>query len=319
LLLGLVHDSGLDLLRNRSDVELEIVGRDEERLQELVRDAHGILARTTVIDRGVIEAAEALEIVSRHGVGFDTVDVDALTERGIPLTITPGSNAPSVAEHTILMLLALAKSCLPNDRETRAGDFTAARDAMRPIDVGNRAMLIIGFGRIGSLVGPLARAFGMQVFAYDPYIDQSVIAAAGCTPVDDFHGVLAQTDVISVHCPLTAETQGIVGQAEMQALKRGGFVINTARGGIVDEGALQQALESGAVAGAGLDVFDCEPEPPPTNHPLLQFDNVIVSPHCAGVSQEAGVKTAEFAARNLLDCFDGKLDPSAVANPEVLG
>ena len=317
-MLGFIHDVGVELLRERSDVELEIVGRDEKHLRELVRDAHGILARTTIIDRAVIEAAEVLEIVSRHGVGFDTVDVEALTERGIPLTITPGSNSPSVAEHTMFMLLALAKHCQVNDRETREGGFVAARAAIRPVDVADRTLLIIGFGRIGSRVAPLARAFGMRVFAYDPYIDQGLISAAGCTPLTDFRGVLAQTDVITVHCPLTPETRSIVGQAELQALKPGGFIINTARGGVVDETALRKALDSGAVAGAGLDVFDCEPLAPQPDHPLLQFDNVIVSPHCAGVSLEASVKTAEFAARNILDCFDGKLDANAIVNPEVL-
>ena len=137
LMLGQVHDVGVNLLRARTDVNLEIAGRDELRLAELVRDAHAILARTTVIDRPIIDAAEALQIVSRHGVGYDTVDVPALTERGIPVTITPGSNSPSVAEHTLFMLLALAKHCLENDRETRAGDFTA-RAALRPVDIAER-------------------------------------------------------------------------------------------------------------------------------------------------------------------------------------
>lgn len=318
LMLGQVHDVGVDLLRARADVHLEIAGRDEPRLAELVRDAHAILARTTVIDRSVIDAAAALQIVSRHGVGYDTVDVAALTERGIPLTITPGSNSPSVAEHTLFMLLALAKHCFENDRETRAGDFTAARAALRPVDIADRILLIIGFGRIGSRVAPLARAFKMRVYAYDPYVDHELIRAADCTPVSDFRQVLAQTDAVSLHCPLTAETRNMIGEPELAMLKPGGFIINTARGGIVDEEALQHALARGHVAGAGLDVFDCEPAAPPADHPLLQFDNVIVSPHCAGVSLEASVKTAEFAARNILDCFDGKLDPTVVVNPEVL-
>ncbi|MDH3641571.1 MAG: hydroxyacid dehydrogenase [Gammaproteobacteria bacterium] len=318
LILGPVHDAGVGLLRSRADVALEIVSLDESRLEQAVRDAHGIIVRTTIVDRALIDAAEVLEIVSRHGVGTDSVDIQALTERGIPLTITPGSNSPSVAEHTLFMLLALAKQCRPNDTETRNGEFLAARAAMRPIDVQNRNMLIIGFGRIGSLVAPLARAFGMQVFAYDPYIDQTIITDAGCTPLADFRTVLGKTDVLTLHCPLTPETRGIIGQAELGALKPGGFVINTARGGIVDESALAQALQSGALAGAGLDVFECEPATPQPDHPLFRFDNVITSPHCAGVSVEASVRTAEQAARNVLDCFDGKLDPGAVVNGEML-
>jgi D-3-phosphoglycerate dehydrogenase len=159
----------------------------------------------------------------------------------------------------------------------------------------------------------------MQVFAYDPYIDQRIITDAGCTPLTDFREVLAQIDVLTVHCPLTPETRGIIGQDELDALKPGGLVINTARGGIVDESALVRALRSGALAGAGFDVFACEPAPPQPDHALFEFDNVIVSPHCAGVSREASVRVAEHAARNVLDCFDGKLDPGAVINPEVLG
>lgn len=319
LVLGPIHDAGVELLRGRPDVATEIVGLDEPRLAQVAKDAHGIIARTTRIDRALVAAAQVLEIVSRHGVGTDSVDIDALTERGIPLTITPGSNSPSVAEHTMFMLLALARRCRSNDTETRDGGFVAARAAVRPIDVQDRTMLIIGFGRIGSLVAPLARAFGMTVLAYDPYIDQTIITDAGCTPLTDFREALGQIDVLTVHCPLTPETRHIIGQAELEALKPDGFVINTARGGIVDESALAQALRSGALAGAGLDVFECEPAAPQPDHPLFRFDNVITSPHCAGVSQEASLRTSEHAVRNVLDCFDGKLDPGAVVNPEVLG
>ncbi len=314
-----IHDRGLDLLRTRDDIEFEVTSRiSEAELVERVRGVHGITVRTAVISRPVIEAAEALEIVSRHGVGYDAVDLKACGARGIPVTITPGANSVSVAEHAMFMILALAKQCFEYDRAVREERFAEARHAMGARDIENKCLLIIGFGRIGSRLAPRAKAFGMRVLAYDPYIDQEIIRRAGCESVDKFTDVLDQVDVLSLHCPLTAETDKMFGVDELARMKPSSLVINTARGGIVHEAALAEALRSGRLAGAGLDVFEGEPDTPKRDHPLLGFDNVILSPHSAGLSLEASIRTAEYTVKNVLNCFDGRLDPEVVVNQEHL-
>jgi len=319
LFIRAIREEGMRLARGRDDVEVAVTDHIAgDGLTEAIRDAHGILVRTAVIDQEVIDAAPRLEVVSRHGVGYDAVDVKALTTRGIPLTITPGANAVSVAEHAMFQMLALAKRCDEHDRGVREGRFEALRGTMLSRDVDAKTLLILGFGRIGSLVAPRARSFGMRVLACDPYIDAAVIEAAGCEPVTDFHAVLPEVDVVTVHTPLTDETRGIIGAAELAAMKSSALVLNTARGGIVDEDALADALARGALAGAGIDVFDCEPASPDTAHPLFQCDNVIFSPHCAGVSEEAGIRMGMMAVQNILDVFDGKLSPEVVVNKEVL-
>ncbi len=310
-----IHEAGLERLRARADVAFEITTRTGEReLIEQLRGVHAITVRTARITRAVVAAADSLEIVSRHGVGYDAVDVEACAERGIPVSITPGANSTSVAEHAMSMILALAKRVLPYDRAVREQRFYEARNSLRARDVEGRHLLIVGFGRIGSRLAPRAQAFGMRVSAYDPYVDASVIVAAGCEVVTDLAAALPEVDVLSAHCPLTAETEGMFGTAELERLKPSALVVNTARGGIVDETALANALASGSLGGAGLDVFVGEPDPPARDHPLLGFDNVIVSPHSAGVSLEASIRTAEYTVQNVLDCFDGRLDEAVVVN-----
>ncbi len=214
----------------------------------------------------------------------------------------------------MFIILALAKKCFDYDRAVRGERFAEARHSMRAVDIENKCLLIIGFGRIGSRLAPRAKAFGMRVLACDPYIDQGIIRHAGCESVESFTEVLDQVDVLSLHCPLTTETDRMIGAGELARVKPGAIVINTARGGIVDEAALADALRSGRVAGAGLDVYEGEPDPPGRNHPLFGFENVILSPHSAGLSLEASVRTAEFTVQNVLDCFDGKLNPELIVN-----
>jgi len=316
LLLQPIHDTGLDLLRARDDIEVAIAEDiSEETLVREARDAHAIIARATPVTRAIIDAARELCIVSRHGVGYDNVDVARLTHRGIPLTIAIDANALSVAEHTLYLIMALMKRGFAFDKEVSRGNF-AIRKTLRGADLAGKSVLIIGFGRTGSRVARLALPFDMKVFVCDPYIDQSLITAAACTPVDDYRSVLPDMDVVTLHCPLTEETRGMIGASELEAMRPSAYLINCARGGIVDEPALFTALESGGIAGAGLDVFVREPLP--GDDPLLALDNLITSPHVAGVTLEASIRMATSAARNALAAFDGKLDPAVVVNGEVL-
>ena len=314
-----VHECGHAVAADRGDIEIDVYqGRDPDEIKRRIRDADGIVVRTAVIDRAVIDAGERLAVISRHGVGYDAVDIEAAAERSIPVTITPLANSVSVAEHAMFMLLALAKNARENDAAVRANRFESARTSMKPMDLAGRNLLVIGFGRTGSRVAPRALGFGMHVHACDPYVDRALMEAAGCTVVDDLHSALPEMDAVTVHTPLNRETRGIIGAKELASMKPTAFVVNTARGGVVDEDALAGALEGNRIGGAGLDVFAVEPANPQPDHPLLAFDNVIVSPHCAGVTIESSMRMAEYSVRNVLDCFDGKLDSEVVVNRHLM-
>ena len=314
-----VHACGHALAATRGDVDIDIYeGRDPAEIRRRIVDADAIVVRTAVIDRTVIDAGRRLAIISRHGVGYDAVDIEAAAERSIPVTITPLANSVSVAEHAMFLLLVLAKNARENDAEVREGRFERARVSMKPVDLAGRNLLIVGFGRTGSRVAPRALGFGMRVHACDPYVEPSVMEAAGCTVVDNLHAVLPEMDAVTVHTPLNHETRGIIGTKELALMKPSAFVVNTARGGVVTEDALLAALEAKRIGGAGLDVFESEPTPPRTDHPLLAFDNVVVSPHCAGVTVESSMRMAEYSVRNVLDCFDGRLDPEVVVNRHLM-
>ena len=314
-----VHERGHALATGRGDVDIDVYeGRDPDEIRRRIADADAVVVRTAVIDRSVIDAAPRLAIISRHCVGYDAVDIAAAAERSIPVTITPLANSVSVAEHAMFMLLALAKNARENDAAVRANRFERARVSMKPLDLAGRDLLIVGFGRIGSRVAPRAIGFGMNVHAFDPYVERTAMEAAGCTAVDDLHAVLPEMDAVTVHTPLNHETRGIIGSRELALMKPTAFVVNTARGGVVAEDALRAALEADRIGGAGLDVFESEPTPPGIDHPLLGFGNVIVSPHCAGVTVESSMRMAEYSVRNVLDCFDGRLDPGVVVNRHLM-
>jgi len=314
-----VHERGHALAVARDDIEIDVYeGRDPAEIKRRIVDADAIVVRTAVIDRAVIDAGRRLAIISRHGVGYDAVDIEAAAERSIPVTITPLANSVSFAEHALFLLFALAKNASENDAAVREDRFEAARTSMRPLDLDGRNLLIVGFGRTGSRVAPRALGFGMRVHAHDPYVDRAAMEAAGCTVVDDMHAALPDMDAVTVHTPLNHETRGIIGAKELASMKPTAFVVNTARGGVVAEDALVAALEADRIGGAGLDVFESEPTPPRLDHPLLGFDNVIVSPHCAGVTVESSMRMAEYSVRNVLDCFNGRLDPDVVVNRHLM-
>jgi D-3-phosphoglycerate dehydrogenase len=311
-----LHQVGLDMLAARDDVEtVVLMSADEAEIAEAAKDVHGITVRTANVTRKVIEGAGNLAVVSRHGVGYDAVDVGALSERGIPLTIAIHSNMISVAEHAMFLLLSLAKNVFYYDAMTRKSEWGNRWD-IKAWDLAETNLLIVGLGRIGSRVAKRAAAFDMKVFVHDPYIDQAVIKAAGCTPVADFRAVLPDMDAVTIHCPRNEETIGMFSGPEFEAMKAGSFIVNCARGAIIDEAALYIALTTGRVRGAGLDVFDVEPSP--ASNPLFGLDNVILSPHIAGVTIESTIRMATQTVQNVLDVFDGKVDPAVVVNQQVL-
>lgn len=310
------HADGMALLDARRDVSYEIVdGRSIDELQAKIRDADGVTVRTALLPAELLEQGRQLKIVSRHGVGYDNVDVDTLTRRGIPMALTADANATSVAEHVLFMMLHLAKQGFRYDRATRS-DGWALRNSLETVDIGGRRILIIGFGRIGREVAKLCQAFRMQIAVHDPYVPADSIEAAGCRSVEDFRAILGETDIVTLHMPMTETTMNMIGEAELSALPDHAFLINCARGGLVDERALYTALSEGSLAGAGLDVY--EREPPVHGHPLFALENVILSPHSAGLTLECARRMAVSTAKNVLAGIDGTLDPAMVVNRDVL-
>ena len=285
---------------------------EQKTEEELIARAGGvdaILVGATRITGKVIDAASGLKVVSRRGVGYDNVDLAALRRRRIPLAIVGSANASTVAEHTLSFILTLAKQVAAYDRATRSGNWEF-RGRLIAMDLLGKNLLLVGFGRIGRAVAVRAAAFGMRVSAYDPLVAEDVFHELEVEPVADLLSGLAACDFMSVHSPLTADTVGLIGRKELAAIKPTAYVISTARGGVIDEVELLNALRAGMIAGAGLDVF--EEEPLPSNHPLTQLENVVLSPHSAALTRECAHRMDEVAARNCLDAIDGKLDPALI-------
>jgi D-3-phosphoglycerate dehydrogenase len=234
----------------------------------------------------------------------------------VPLMTAGTANSTSVAEQAFHLMIALAKRNAAMDRLVREGRW-GDRHGGLPMELSGKTVLIVGFGRIGTRSAKRCRGFDMAVLVYDPYVEPATITAAGCESVGDLDGALPRADFVSIHCPKTPETVGLFNAARLARMKPGAFLVNTARGGIIDEPALMGALKSGHLAGAGLDVFEAEPTP--LHNDLLSLDTVITSPHMAGVTTEAVAAMAVATARNILSVLDGAPIRENVINKEVLG
>jgi D-3-phosphoglycerate dehydrogenase / 2-oxoglutarate reductase len=310
------HPDGMALLEARDDVEM-IVTEDlsEDNLTKLAVGVHAITTRNAEITGRIMQEAPDLMIVSRHGVGTDNIDFTHANPRKIPVAIAATANAVSVAEQVMMFLLALAKDAKWYDAEMRNDNF-GCRLSMKAIDVQQRTLLIIGVGRIGRRVARLAKAFNMRVIGADPYLSEDEMRMRDCEPVRDWHAVLPEVDFVTVHTPKTPKTVGILSTTELEALPNHAIVINCARGGLIDEDALYEALTSGQIRGAGVDVFNVEPTTP--DNKLLQLDNLLMSPHSAATTQEGARRMGISCAQSVLDYFDGKLDPDFVFNAKEI-
>lgn len=308
---------GVDRLRARDDIELVSFPGDitQAALLPQLSDVAGIALGGTPFRQTELDASPAMEVVARIGVGFDAVEVPALTARRVPLMVAGTANSTSVAEHAFHLMMALAKRSAALDTMVRSGAW-ADRHGGLPMELSGKTALIVGFGRIGTRSARRCLGFDMNVLIYDPYVSAEKIAGAGCEAVAELDAALPRADFVSIHCPKNAETVGMFNAARLARMKRGAFIVNTARGGIIDEPALHDALTSGHLAGAGLDVF--ETEPTPVNNKLLQLDKVITSPHMAGVTVESVAGMAVVTAENILSVLDGRPNRDNVINKEVL-
>lgn len=305
-------DSGLEILRNASGVELDYrPGLKGDELLEAVRVSDALITRSgTAVTPELVNAGSRLRIIGRAGVGLDNVDVDACTARGILVINAPTANIMSATEHTMAMLLALCRNIPEAHASVRRGEWT--RSKFMGIELNGKTLGIVGLGRIGSRVATRARAFGMQVIAFDPYITDSAFEKAGVEKVT-FERLLAAADVITVHTPMTDDTRGMIGAAEIERMKPDVVCLNIARGGIYDEEALAAALRSGRVAGAAIDVY--VDEPPGPDHPLVGAPNVILSPHIGANTIEAQDRVAVQTAEMVVEALRGSIFVSAVNLP----
>lgn len=310
LVAGKLHASGRKLLDEAPDVTVRYVEEiSEESYAPFVAEADALLIRTQPMGAPTVARAERLKIVSRHGVGYDAVDVKALNARGIPLAVCGDVNSYSVAEHACMMMLAACKRVLRADASVRTGPW-GWRNTLESQDLRGRNLLLLGYGRIGRHVAVMMAGFAMNIRAYDPYLQSQGWPDGPVAVAKDMHEALGWADVVSVSAPKSDKP--LIAAPEFAAMKYGAVLVNTARGGIVDEAALVAAIQSGRVGAAGLDVF--EQEPPSADHPLKAFDQVILSPHIAGVTEGASERMAIGSARNILDYFNGTLDPALVVN-----
>ena len=318
LLCRTLHPAGMAVLRGRGG-ELDIVTLHDPPVAEFhqhLSSADAVLCWLERVDAAALAVAPRLKVVSRYGVGFDTVDIPACTARRVPVMVANGTNDLSVAEHAMMLMLAVARRAVDADRHVKAGGWWFP-EGPGMVDLAGRTALVVGYGRIGSRVANYCRAFRMRVMVLDPLYHPARIAADGFTPARDLHAALAEADVVTLHCPLRPETHHLMDRRAFAALKPGAILVNTARGPIVEQAALVEALRSRRLHGAGLDVLEVEPSSP--DNPLFRLPNLVVSPHNAASTEEGLARMARQAAQNILDALDGRADPAMTVNPEVLG
>ena len=303
-----LSQNGLDLLREQLNV---IVAADRDALQEKIGQSDALVVRSrTRVTAQLLEQAPDLQLVARAGIGVDNVDVEAATERGILVINAPLGNVRSTAEHTVALIFALARRVVAADQAVRNGTWKAGYEGMQ---LAGKRLGVIGVGKVGSVVAHLGAALGMEVVCHDPYLPGEMWVTLELHQMD-LHELLQTADVITLHVPLMAETRGMIGAGELAQMKQGSYVVNCARGGLVDESALAEALTRGHLAGAALDVFEQEPL---MDSPLLSAPNVILTPHVAASTREAQTQVAEDIAIQVLDFFNGR-PVSYPVNPEVL-
>ncbi len=309
-------EAGLAVLRARPEIETIPYSAQirPDDFYPLLRDASGVALSATPFGPSATAAAQALEVVARIGVGFDAVDIPSLTARGIPLMIAGTANSVSVAEHAVFLIMAVAKRALELHARTRDGLWHDRTSAL-PRELAGSTVLVVGFGRIGSRTAPRCAAFGMRVLVHDPFVPAGTIEAAGFEAVE-LDAALPNADYVTLHCPRNPQTLGLFGAERIARMKPGAVLVNTARGGIVEEAALLAALEAGHIAGAGLDVLAQEPQG--AGNPLLHWPTVIASPHIAGVTIESMDAMCVNTARNIVSALDGAPIREHVVNQEVL-
>lgn len=310
-----IHDIGMRLLEEAVE-EVILAPNDKiETLISLLDDkVEGVIVRYNVFNRELIENAPNLRVIARHGIGVELIDLKAATEHGVMVVNTPNAATVSVAEHVVMMAMVLAKKLFIADAALRVGNY-GIKDKYIPDDMEEKVIGLAGLGRIGQEVAKRCLGLSMKVVAFDPYMKPEVAEKMGVTMIGTLEELLAVSDFVSLHTPLTAATHHMIGEKELALMKSSAYLINCSRGEVVDELALIKALEDKVIAGAGLDVF--EKEPPAADNPLFKMNNVVVTPHSSSLTRNGKVKMATGAVEQILKVLDGKV-PDYLVNKEVL-
>ena len=303
-----MHEDGIKLLINNPKFECEVIeDLSKKNLISKLPNFDGITLRRGKIDAEILEKCKKLKVISRHGVGYDNVDTKFLKEKKISLLITGTTTSVSPAEHIMFMILNISKSFNLFDASVRNGKFdTVMHMKHMSFELLNKKILIVGFGRIGKKLIKRCLGFEMKVYVYDPYVDNKIIESYGGKKIDNFDKVLKEIDILSLSVPLTNETYNMIDLKKMKLMKKTSIIINTSRGGIINEKDLNEALNKEIIYGAGLDVFD--KEPPNDVNPLLKNKKVILSPHAATFTKECTSNMAIQTAQNVIDFFENNLN-----------
>jgi len=306
-----IHKDGLNLLDSHPDFEYELITDvSESNLIKKLPNFDACTLRVSKLDEKILKHCNKLKVISRHGVGIDNVDLDYIKKNNISLLITATANAVAVAEHVISMFLSISKSISKYDEEVRKGNFKLNADKIQTFELLNKNILIAGFGRIGKKLISRCLAFDTKVYIYDPYVDEKIIKEFGGIKVDKIEIGLKNADYVSLHMPLTKETKNLINYSVLKTMKKNSIIINTARGGIINELELDKALNEGLIFGAALDVFSQEPVE--KDNPLLKNKKVILSPHSATFTDECTSRMSIETTKNIIDFFENKIDKSMI-------
>jgi len=309
LIIQNINEEGPKLLTNHPDYEFEIIENiNDPNLKEKIIDCDGVSLRTAKLTAEIIGYGKKIKIISRHGVGYDNIDLNICKEKKITVAITATANAVAVAEHVMFMLLSISKRKSMYDDSVKTGKFNERNKLPKTIEIWNKNILIAGFGRIGQCLIKRCLGFEMNVFVYDPFISAEKIESFGGKKVDDLSEAVKTMDAISLHIPLNDKTKNMINLDLLKTMKKNCIIINAARGGIINESDLDKALNDDLIFGAGLDVFEIEP--PEINNPLLKNDKVFLSPHTAAFTEECMIRMGKETIQNIIDFFDKKLEQS---------
>ena len=311
LIIQPIDKSGIEILENRPDYNFEIIdGTDLEQIKEKIVKCDGISIRTAKLPADVIRSAKNLKIISRHGVGYDNIDLEAAKEKNVTISITATANAVAVAEHVMFMLLNISKRKDMYDKTVKSGRFNDRNKLPKTIELWNKNILIMGFGRIGKSLIKRCIGFEMNVYIYDPFVSKEEIESLGGKKIEDLKAGVKKMDALTLHMPLNEKTKNIINYDVLKNMKKNCIIINASRGGIINENDLNKSLNENKIFGAGLDVFDTEP--PDNDNPLLKNDKTFLSPHTAAFTEECMVRMGKETIQNIIDFFDKKLEKSKI-------
>ena len=311
LIIQKVHEKGMELINNHPNFDVEVTDDTSvENLKSKIKDCDGASIRIAKLSGEVINKAKNLKIISRHGVGYDNIDLKTAKERDIKIAITANANAVTVAEHVMFVLLNIAKRRELYHTTVKEGNFKDRNKLPKTIEVWKKNFLIMGFGRIGKALIKRCLGFEMNVYVYDPFVDKDIIEKLGGKKVDNIEEAVKTMDVISLHMPLTEKTENLINYNLLKTMKKNCIIINAARGGIINEEDLNKALNEDLIFGAGIDVF--KQEPPENDNPLLKNDKVYLSPHTAAFTNECMTRMGVETIQNIIDYFDDTLEKSKI-------